>query len=806
MAEETKDIQRTREASGDTLFLVQSSHVKSKTSSTEEADLLRSLIGKDWQFSEVTTEQYKPTMSSDKSPKDYDRFKVAMGRENILDDTRAFQNIRVSYEPLASNEIDVRFADQKRLYDNFNLMIEKKGSLTYQDHASRFNIYEKSSNKAEEAAGVLNLYMNVEKNYNFMMTDYETMLGDVEIREVDLPNFYSVMFANEEDRDKEYNFEKKRKPYSLQLSNICRANATLHGAIKIPTIAISSIDNINSVPKKKDYEYRLNDVSTIRYLSDYTVAVELFPKARIFGGVEKQRRTFFSKEETRRMNELSKYREMFPMYTRVRFKTEFESGFGTTLSETNYSSRIRDFVDTTTPMSMNTHEVISRVSENGYPTLNPMDPTSYDPPNSQVRRFYDVDEFFEKHFDNDPVDSFYFTGSDIDGSNQYRAYNSLMTVIAKAKIEKIKKEKFRTFSDIMNGKTCHTETVMYSLRKYDQSESLIQTFYFTNSKEIDEIDFIDTQVKYGKKYRYELSVVKLIVGTEYKYSITKIDPTATSYRVESAPSLRLVEISLVSDFSLIIDSMPLPPEFYPIPITNVNNRIKWFLNSSIGRHMLKPITFTTEEVERVEEQKIAQKIPPEQEKIMYESDDGVSDFEIYKLPYAPRTYEDFYMNGERIGARTSFEDGTVAVSSAHEDRVEPNKKYYYCARSIDDHGNKSNPTMVWEVELVSESGTCYPMFKEYDMKPSEDKVYKRSAKRFIQISPAHMQTIVNEAASNIGPEGPSLANNKNISLGVTESNIWGKKFKIRLTSRATGKKVDFNFSFKVKPKDEFLQS
>ena len=38
----------------------------------------------------------------------------------------------------------------------------------------------------------------------------------------------------------------------------------------------------------------------------------------------------------------------------------------------------------------------------------------------------------------------------------------------------------------------------------------------------------------------------------------------------------------------------------------------------------------------------------------------------------------------------------------------------------------------------------------------------------------------------------------NINVGLLESKIWDKKFKMRLTSKKTGKKIDFNMTFNKK--------
>ena len=43
----------------------------------------------------------------------------------------------------------------------------------------------------------------------------------------------------------------------------------------------------------------------------------------------------------------------------------------------------------------------------------------------------------------------------------------------------------------------------------------------------------------------------------------------------------------------------------------------------------------------------------------------------------------------------------------------------------------------------------------------------------------------------------------NLPLGLEEEKVWGKKFKIRVTSKKTGKKLDLNITFK-KSYDPFV--
>ena len=71
----------------------------------------------------------------------------------------------------------------------------------------------------------------------------------------------------------------------------------------------------------------------------------------------------------------------------------------------------------------------------------------------------------------------------------------------------------------------------------------------------------------------------------------------------------------------------------------------------------------------------------------------------------------------------------------------------------------------------------------------------------IQIVPRIKQAYVNETASGlVNADGSpnNVIGNTGIVLGIEDESLFGKKFKIRLTSKSTGKKLDINVDFKTK--------
>jgi hypothetical protein len=101
-----------------------------------------------------------------------------------------------------------------------------------------------------------------------------------------------------------------------------------------------------------------------------------------------------------------------------------------------------------------------------------------------------------------------------------KVINVIKKTITIGKIRKIVKEKFRTYEEMLNGKLCYSETVMYKLEKYLSDKQgtpigqPIQSFYFPNVNSIDKLQFVDTQVKYGVSYCYKILAYQFVVGTK----------------------------------------------------------------------------------------------------------------------------------------------------------------------------------------------------------------------------------------------------------------------------------------------------
>jgi len=85
-----------------------------------------------------------------------------------------------------------------------------------------------------------------------------------------------------------------------------------------------------------------------------------------------------------------------------------------------------------------------------------------------------------------------------------------------------------TESIILKNKGCYNEPIMYKIDKRVVSpegnvSEPVQTFYIGQAAGVaTDISYIDSQVKYGVRYRYDIQQIRLIFGTQYSYRDLKV--------------------------------------------------------------------------------------------------------------------------------------------------------------------------------------------------------------------------------------------------------------------------------------------
>jgi len=269
-------------------------------------------------------------------------------------------------------------------------------------------------------------------------------------------------------------------------------------------------------------------------------------------------------------------------------------------------------------------------------------------------------------------------------------------------------------------------------------------------------------------------------------------------------SMKLVAVPIydsLQDFPegiRVLDKPPIAPNVNIIPYKNVNNKIKINLSSNTGEVKQEPIIIQTENGDKESLKNVYEAQELVQGSIIeFQSDDPPQTFQVFRLNTEPTSYEDF--------KDTMREYDVIGFSSfSLDDRLVPNTKYYYTFRVKDIHGHVSNPSEVYKVELIDNSGAVYLLVDIFEFKPKVLK-NKKSMKRYLSIIPKAEQRFINEEKTQIEFDdtnvGKTAVGLKPV-LGQAEETIFNrgpeKYFKIRLISKKTGRKLDINVAFETK--------
>jgi len=243
------------------------------------------------------------------------------------------------------------------------------------------------------------------------------------------------------------------------------------------------------------------------------------------------------------------------------------------------------------------------------------------------------------------------------------------------------------------------------------------------------------------------------------------------------PSIVMLEDMFYESPEIIIsDHPPVRPDVNIVPYRAKSDKILILLNGMVDTYREEPIEMLPTDKEKFDFIKTAQMTSDN--KIKFASDDAVKSYEIFRTKNKPLSYTDFELY------RTIGETHYV-------DNIKPNEKYYYTFRALDGHGNISNPTEVYEVELIDDHGSVKPMIRVYNFEQPKYFEAIKECQKYLMIRPNLKQLYYNPDKDEID----HMFNNS-AEAGLK------RRFKLRITSKSTGKKIDLNINFSKKEVEE----
>ena len=533
-----------------------------------------------------------------------------------------------------------------------------------------------------------------------------------------------------------------------------------------------------------------------------------------------------------------------------------------------------------------------------YSDLNTSYDEAFEMKDENAYRVYDLDQFLMKIKNGMPMTQGPASERNFVGPGGFHSYSSklasknsnslgfqdiLKTTLFRSKLVNLQKNNFRSYKDMLLGKSAYKEIVGYRVAKHLVSadgvvNSLpIQNMFFMNKEDIDNIVFYDTQIKYKQKYKYVVHAYVFVIGNRYTFAdvanwntpsvttdVLEAETEASDKFVRVIPEdgafnqdmldtygIKLEDIqhqeaygdvdaeyqldgdmlksakayyktlkvyNMVApaiieipyyDFSgeyehqLVLDDPPLHPQVTFTPYREINNRLLITLETTTGDYSAKPVIILPEDEEYFALAKLSQN-KNDNEPLKCNAEDSNTSYQIFRIgpdqngnTPKPFRYSDFE---EHLHLTAPTETSLHAF----DDVLDRNKVYYYTFRAIDRRGGLSNPSPVYKVEMVGDPdyNLSYPRISVYNFEENRPKEQKKSFRRYLHINPTLEQITVDEETSGFSYED-SADTGEAPTIGVAKESMVGnkyaagieKKFKIRLTSKATGRKIDFNVKF-----------
>jgi len=397
------------------------------------------------------------------------------------------------------------------------------------------------------------------------------------------------------------------------------------------------------------------------------------------------------------------------------------------------------------------------------------------------------------------------------------------------------------------GGSKYNETIAYRVEKIggkatgdSKTQKVLQNFWIFNSTEWDlgdDVTIFDSQIKYGEDYTYNIYKYVIVVGVGYEFSdlalsritntsedgshciefydpyssdeeimespyelasgdVTVTDPYLADCVVTMEPRIKIFEIPMHTKSLKIMDYPPNQLNLNPFFFLDDSQIIGYNVNYETFVKTTYPTTISSDDEERRVSYLNANNMLVDEE-ITTESRSQQRYIKVYRLSEKPTSYADF--NNNLISTiDLIIEDSIYTLPSAiFYDKINTNQKYYYLFRVLNENNEPGQLSEIYEAELINDGGYTYGMFNllfEEDLEIDNFINPSITFKKFLQLQPNMSQIAFNDAEVDYKSTADSQLTA--LSLSTADDPIWDKTFKIRLTSKKTGKKMDLNVTYK----------
>lgn len=383
-----------------------------------------------------------------------------------------------------------------------------------------------------------------------------------------------------------------------------------------------------------------------------------------------------------------------------------------------------------------------------------------------------------------------------DNINRSRYTENLIKIDARTEYNKSAADHIPGMLSVLTGQTVKNEFLYIKLEKYSgdlATGNPIQNIWLRDASIVNQedpakskfgiYDYYDTQVKIGQTYTYVIKAYVVIYGAE----VTCMDADYSRATFQLKPSYKIVEVEIGSKTITVLPPIQLPPLVHPY-YDVVKNNVSFYLQLVQGRKFMDYVLFRTQD--EVYRQKIYDTSQYKKPEHAFMEDK--SRFEVFRLEERPTSLENF----SNFKIAEISRDGKSTSATFSQD-IAFDKDYYYLFRSLNYLQYPSNPSKIHRIKLkkgIEKNFLEHEVFDILQEEPEYD--IEKKFTKLIHIMPNIRDTFINESATS---ELNTFNNNINsVEVGLNENfSVWGKRYKIRIKSNNTGKKIDINVKFKL---------
>jgi len=308
----------------------------------------------------------------------------------------------------------------------------------------------------------------------------------------------------------------------------------------------------------------------------------------------------------------------------------------------------------------------------------------------------------------------------------------------------------------------------------------------------------------------------IIIDNEYATpaQIRSRYPFAADFYLEYVNSLKIIEVPIYTKTLRILDHPANTTNVYPYQHLNTTQQVGFGLYYDVFSHNPTPAGVTRDDYLLRGAYMNANDLL-EDENIVNESVSRPRYAEIYRIDTQPTSFEDFagdlittvdmkiqnYKPPEVLftGQLAPHETYTY-TNEFYDEKIKTNKKYYYLFRILNEQRTLAQWSDVYQTELINDGGFVYSLFDvfyESDLKQNTLVEPSKNFKKLIHLQPNLQHLTLDTTLVDFNERAHSQMSKVLVGGTDIEDLIWNKTFKIRVTSKKTGKKIDLNITYNL---------